>query len=157
MIAEMKKYEPPITVDLNDCWLYAKSITNTGYGVIFGEGKTHAAHRVMYTNMVGEIPKGLEIDHLCRVRRCINPAHLEAVTTAENVRRGAGVGVINALKTHCIRGHALSGYNCMTVALPPKYKPERRCRTCQNKTANEYYYRKKKRNSLTTNKDKSDE
>ena len=78
-----------------DCWLWTGAITN-GYGVIHS-GATHVfAHRAAYEMSVQPIPEGLVIDHLCRVPRCVNPSHLEAVTHAENVRRG------NA----CLRGAA---------------------------------------------------
>ena len=78
------------------------------------------AHRVMYTHMVGPIPEGLTIDHLCKVHNCVNPKHLEAVTQRENVLRSNNMAAINARKTLCMRGHEL------TTIAPNK----RRCDTC---------------------------
>lgn len=69
------------------CHLYSGQLTRTGYGVFKIGRKNFAAHRVAYEQWVGPIPPGLDIDHLCNVRNCINPAHLEPVTHAENLRR----------------------------------------------------------------------
>lgn len=75
------------------CWLWTGSITRAGYGRIRGadahDGRTVLAHRLAYELLVGPIPQGLHLDHLCRVRRCVNPEHLEPVTLAENNRRAA--------------------------------------------------------------------
>lgn len=80
-----------------------------GYGncCINGIKKNFLPHRVSYEFHKGQIPKGLHIDHLCRVRDCINPDHLEAVTPGENVRRGFGPTGIRYRMTHCLRGHPL--------------------------------------------------
>lgn len=80
-------------VDSNGCWLYNMSINSEGYGTLHttveqGKYKTMPAHKYFYEKMVGKVPKGKVIDHLCRVRHCVNPAHMEIVTTAENTRRG---------------------------------------------------------------------
>jgi len=81
-------------VDSRGCWLWTGFINRYGYGVLTalprkpGRARARAAHRVSYEWFVGPIPAGLTIDHLCRVRRCINPDHLEPVTNAENLRRG---------------------------------------------------------------------
>ena len=85
-----------------DRLLLTGHLMRTGYGHISIRDVPHNAHRVAYQVWVGEIPAGLEIDHLCRVRHCIEPAHLEAVTHAENIRR------IHSRKTHCPRGHLLA-------------------------------------------------
>lgn len=74
-------------VDENGCWLWQGCLNVRGYGQL-GKG-SRAAHRVFYERHVGPIPEGLTIDHLCRVRHCVNPAHMEPVTVAENVRRGS--------------------------------------------------------------------
>lgn len=72
----------------DECWLYRGTILNTGYGQIsFGRRHRESAHRFAYADLVGPIPEGLTIDHLCFVRACVNPAHLEPVTQFENTRR----------------------------------------------------------------------
>ena len=98
------------------CWLWTGG-TNNGYG---RRGNRYA-HRVVYEALVGPIPADMEIDHLCRVRRCVNPAHLEAVPHAENVRRGAAtVGLLL-----CKRGHFMVPPNLYFSA-----KGHRACRAC---------------------------
>lgn len=90
-----------------DCWLWTASQTHGGYGQFWnGEGREDA-HRYSYRLHKGDIPKGLQLDHLCRVRHCVNPEHLEAVTCWENQRRGIG----NTMKTHCIHGHEFTDEN----------------------------------------------
>lgn len=69
------------------CWLWSGAILRSGYGSITIDNRTRMAHRHVYEMVVGKIPSGLCIDHLCRVRSCVNPDHLEPVTTAENLRR----------------------------------------------------------------------
>ena len=72
----------------NGCWIWTGQTTIAGYGQFTRNRKTIYAHRAMYESEVGPIPEGLVIDHLCRTPSCVNPAHLEPVTNAENVRRG---------------------------------------------------------------------
>ncbi len=74
------------------------------------EGRLKYAHRVAYEQTVGPVPSGLELDHRCRIRCCVNPAHLEAVTRQENVRRGTQ-GWDQKAKTHCAQGHEFSPEN----------------------------------------------
>lgn len=81
------------------CWVWTGSISTTGYG----RYKNYQAHRVTYELWVGPIPEGLQIDHLCRNTRCVNPEHLEPVTPAVNVQRGWDAN----RRTHCKRGHDL--------------------------------------------------
>lgn len=107
------------------CWLWTGSLDHGGYGSIKQTGTcVLRAHRVSYEKYIGPIPEGLQLDHLCRNRACVNPAHLEPVTKAENMRRGFGFSAINARKTHCLRGHELSGEN---LAI---WSGRRNCRTC---------------------------
>ena len=87
----------------DECWLWTAHIDRDGYGRFERIG----AHRWAYEFAIGPIPDGMQIDHLCRVRRCVNPAHLETVTLAENVLRGQGVTAQQARQTHCKRGHPL--------------------------------------------------
>lgn len=75
-------------VKTEDCWLWTGSRTTKGYGHLLVDGRFTQAHRLAYELEVGPIASGLVIDHLCRVRHCVNPAHLEPVTNRENLRRG---------------------------------------------------------------------
>ena len=88
------------------CWLWAAQVSPDGYGKFVFEGG-QLAHRFSYETTNGSIPDGLQIDHLCRQRSCVNPEHLEAVTQAENMRRG----IKGALTTHCPHGHVYDEYN----------------------------------------------
>lgn len=92
------------------CWIWLGALSHNGYGFIgTGEGnKIRRAHRVSYELHIGPIPEGMQLDHLCRVRCCINPWHCEVVTLKENVLRGVGLSAQNARKTHCKNGHPLS-------------------------------------------------
>lgn len=83
------------------CWLWLGAQDLQGYGRL----GARLAHRVSYELFSGPIPEGLEIDHLCRVRSCVNPAHLEPVTHQENMSRSSLIGAHNRDKTHCKRGH----------------------------------------------------
>src|SRR5688572_14187578 len=105
------------------CWEWAGSIIGNGYGQITIGQRRIYAHRFVYERERGPIPIGLELDHLCRNKRCVNPDHLEPVTHAENMRR-SGPGAGNAIKTHCPRGHAYTPMNTYV------YMNRRNCRTC---------------------------
>ena len=120
------------------CWLWKANVSR-GYARISVGGVTEMVHRLTYKWLVGPIPEGLPLDHLCHNadascpggetcphRRCLNPAHLEPVTHRENILRGRGIGALNAAKTHCPRGHPLEGEN---LYVPPN--GDRLCRTCR--------------------------
>jgi len=84
------------------CWVWQGSIGSvTGYGHL----GPFMAHRFAYELLVGPIPAGMQIDHLCRIRACVNPEHLEVVTPRTNYLRGISPPALNARKTHCLRGH----------------------------------------------------
>jgi hypothetical protein len=107
------------------CWNWTGAKDRHGYGRIsIRPDGTKFTHRVAYELLIGPIPQGLSLDHLCRNTSCCNPAHLEPVTHAENVRRGA-----SGPKTHCPRGHEYTPEN--TYVRTRSGKGSRECRTCQ--------------------------
>jgi hypothetical protein len=89
------------------CWIWTGAIADTGYGIFnFGASGTSNTHRISYRWLVGPIPDGMHLDHLCRVRACCNPAHLEPVAPVENSRRGKMIGYDHPnAPTTCGRGH----------------------------------------------------
>lgn len=113
------------------CWIWQGTLNSSGYARIFtGPGKKLSlAHRVSYRIHKGEIPAGLTIDHLCRERTCVNPDHLEAVTSRVNTLRGNTLPGINAVKTHCPQDHEYSVENTRVRA------GKRHCRTCDRDRA----------------------
>lgn len=120
------------------CWLWLGYKINSGYGKFVYKGENMLSHRLSYQLHKGKIPQGLEIDHLCRVKHCVNPDHLEAVTRKENQIRGMGFISIESKKTHCPQGHPYSGDNLFI-----DYKGGRRCRKCSRVQADAYYWRTK--------------
>lgn len=92
---------------LTGCTIWAGYINAFGYGCVKYEGMSRLAYHVAWELEYGAVPDGLELDHLCRNRACINVDHLELVTHRENVLRGVGLAALNAKKTHCKRGHEL--------------------------------------------------
>jgi HNH endonuclease len=119
-----------VLLDENDCWLPSVMRNQDGYSIIRYEGRTVGAHRVTYENFRGEISDPLEIDHLCRVRHCVNPWHMEAVTHKENVRRGKA-GYYDRLT--CRNGHSFTPVN--TYVHPDG---SRDCRTCRRDAARRF-------------------
>jgi len=122
--------EKYIPVTETGCWLWDGYVKPNGYASMYvnESGTKEYAHRISYELYNGEIPEGKIIDHLCRVRSCVNPNHLEVVTHAINSQRSPIMG--NPQKkyaTHCIRGHLLSGEN---LYISPKSK-KRGCRICR--------------------------
>lgn len=97
------------------CWLWKGSQNSSGYGQHGSHKRPGAetlAHRKLYAMNYGPIPKGLQIDHLCREKLCVNPEHLEAVPPKLNLMRAPNqVTTLNARKTHCIHGHKFDKLN----------------------------------------------
>jgi hypothetical protein len=108
----------------DSCWVWNAGKDSGGYGNFWYRGTAVKAHRFSYELFVGKIPESLQIDHLCRVRSCVNPEHLEAVTKDENYRRGMGM-LYHKNKTHCPRGHEYDEENTYL------YKGKRNCKTCR--------------------------
>ncbi len=115
----------------NSCWLWDGTIDRrSGYGRFQLDGRAIYAHRFSYELLGHVVPDGLFLDHLCRVRNCVNPAHLEPVTPRENVRRGAR----GILLTHCPNGHPYSGDNLRL------HKGRRYCVACNKERSLAWYY-----------------
>lgn len=131
--ARQKIFPEPMT----GCWLWGGSINSKGYGRWKDRVKFHMAHRFVYETIIGQIPDGLQLDHLCRVRCCVNPSHLEPVTVTENVRRSlrdrsfvSPDGVIRhfSLKEFCMKGHRFTKES--TYVSP---RGRWRCKICRAK------------------------
>lgn len=131
-----------VVVDERGCWIWQRYIGSEGYGSMTADGKSgKLVHRVSYEAFVGPIPDGLQIDHLCRVRACVNPAHLEPVTPRENVLRSpVAEAAVHARKTSCANGHAFDAAN--TYSTPTG---ARACRACNRQAVAAY-----KRRALTS-------
>lgn len=93
------------------CWIWQRAIDGKGYGQMRVKGKMRRAHRVLFERVNGPIAPSMTLDHLCRNRPCVNPAHLESVTMRENILRGNSTSAQNAIKTHCPQGHPYSPDN----------------------------------------------
>lgn len=118
-----------------DGWIWTGARNSKGYGQWAVTGRSRSVHRLAYEAFVGPIPARLVLDHLCRRRTCLNPDHLEPVTDAENSRRsGLVLSSINAAKTHCLRGHPLSGDNLVMKKRGTR-RPVRNCRECASEAA----------------------
>lgn len=109
-----------------DCWQWTGSYAGNGYGGTWRDGRHCRAHRAVWELLVGPIPEGMTLDHLCRNRRCVNPAHLEVVTMRENILRGESPSARHARQTHCKHGHPYEGAN---LYLAPG-NGQRKCRIC---------------------------
>ena len=128
-----RRFMTRIAKDENGCWNWIGAKMRNGYGQLAVGGQHWAAHRYAYTELRGEIPVGLDLDHLCRNRACCNPDHLEPVTRSENLKRGetgAWAKEHNGGKTHCPSGHQ---YDEANTYLHPSGR--RCCRACARERA----------------------
>ena len=121
-----------LRIERNGCWVYTGPLNSGGYGKF---GHDVMAHIYAYTHWVGPVPEGMQIDHLCRVRSCCNPKHLEVVTARTNTLRGEGLAARNARKTHCPQGHEYTPENTLLKGR------RRHCRTCDRARCREYGHR----------------
>lgn len=108
------------------CWLWESALDFGGYGILWlGDGRSVRAHRFAYELLRGPIPEGLTLDHLCRVRRCVNPEHLDPCTAGENARRAPNAPYwVRARQTACKRGHPFD------IANTRIHNGRRECRRC---------------------------
>lgn len=136
------------------CWLWTGALV-TGYGSLRRADGHHLAHRYVYEALVGPIPEGMDLDHLCHNadasceggwscahRRCVNPAHLEPTTHRQNILRGVGTAARNARKTHCDSGHPLSGAN-LRIARRRDGRERRVCVACQTRNKQRWVERQR--------------
>ena len=123
-IKRLKRFGTKIKLT-DTCWYWQGNChCTTGYGRFwFGKSEYYFSHRLSYQWSKGPIPHGLTIDHLCRNRSCVNPEHLEAVSSIENVMRGISPWALNAKKTQCPKGHPYDGIN---------KNGSRECSICRN-------------------------
>jgi hypothetical protein len=106
------------------CWLWHGGLIK-GYGAFHVNGKLSRAHIFAYTTFIGPVPEGKQLDHICRVRRCCNPEHVEPVTRRVNILRGESFAAHNATVTHCPKGHPYDEANTV------RHKLGRNCRECR--------------------------
>lgn len=123
--------------DQNGCWIWRGKLKNNGYAQIVANGRQFVAHVFSYRLMRGLIPKGKELDHTCRNRSCVNPAHLEPVTHRENVLRGMGLAAKCARRSSCKNGHPFTADNTKLRG------HSRVCITCEHVRNNERWKRHK--------------
>lgn len=115
---QIPQYRP----DLGPCWIWTAGLDSKGYASF--DAKQGYVFSYEWEN--GPIPEGLEHDHLCRVRKCVRPSHLEPVNSSVNILRGQGPAALNARKTHCIRGHEFTKENTVSYQ-----QGKRQCRICE--------------------------
>lgn len=134
--AQMQKR---VRVDESGCWLWQGAQNGNGYAQVQLTGQRFLVHRVSYVWLVGQpIPEGLQLDHLCRVRHCLNPDHLEPVTPSVNSLRA---DLANRRRTHCPSGHEYTPDNVKLVRFATTTR--RYCRACRRTREAERYRRVK--------------
>jgi hypothetical protein len=124
---------PTYRPDLGRCWIW-QGATTSGYGRVYFDGRVRPVHHVVWSLTVGAFPEGMEPDHLCRVRACCNPAHLEPVTQRINLMRGASPSASYARRSHCDAGHPLEGPDA-DIYTPSDHPTWRLCRKCRGRNS----------------------
>lgn len=120
------RWATKVAIDTDGCWQWTGAINSDGYAHVHLDGKVRQAHRVAWVAAnLHDVPDGLHLDHLCRVRSCVLASHLQPVTPRENTLRGQTLAAAEIARTHCIRGHELRGDNLRRVGR------KRSCRRCQ--------------------------
>lgn len=128
---------PDFAPHLGPCWLWTAKRDTYGYASFWFDGANVGGHRFAWLHIANRvIPGGLHLDHLCRIRHCTNPDHLEVVTVAQNVLRGVGLAAENARKTHCIHGHEFSPENRLVYWRDGGQR--RSCRMCSRAAAKRF-------------------
>jgi len=125
-----KRFWAKVVVAQNHCWEWTGADNGKGYGQFWDGQQLVPAHRIAFEWLRGEIPEGLELDHLCRNKKCVNPMHLELVTRSENTKRGIGPALAaqkQRAKTHCPHGHPYSPENTYITPVGG-----RQCIICRN-------------------------
>ncbi len=126
-LSELDRFARKFTVSANGCWLWYAALTDDGYPV-FSASTTTRGHVFAFEHFRMPVPQGLELDHRCNNRRCVNPFHMLPVTTGENVLRGSGVCAVNSRKTACPYGHPYDGDNTYVDRTG-----RRHCRACNRR------------------------
>lgn len=137
-------------IPFSGCWIWMRSLDRYGYGGSVLRGEYRIIHRLSYELFVGKIPVGLTLDHLCRVRCCVNPYHLEPVSQAENKRRAHDFERLHSIDTHCHSGHERNKEN-KYVAKDGSIA----CRICNNNSSKKYHERKRREANVPIRKRKS--
>ena len=130
-----EKFDSRFVISESGCWEWVGGMnTGNGYGQIWNGQRKVLAHRYSYERVNGQVPKELELDHLCKNTLCVNPEHLEAVTRRVNMQRADSP---NRVKTHCIRGHEFTEEN--TVFYTTGGYDKRNCKTCVRANSARWY------------------
>jgi hypothetical protein len=126
-----------------DCWEWQGALSIHGYGQVKYAGRSHLVHRAVWSALVGEIPVGFHLDHLCRNHACCNPEHLRAVTPRVNaLENSVSFSAVNSRKSHCPRGHPFAGAN-----LRVRPSGGRACRACVRDASRRYAERKRRKDA----------
>lgn len=140
----IKKLLLRVVIDHNGCWIWQGYVHGNGYGYIKQKCKKILIHKIFFMLHKGIVPKGMCLDHICRIRRCVNPEHLRTVTRAQNnVENSISPSAINKAKTRCKRGHKFTLGN--TYIRKRGSVAVRNCRACKRESNN---YTARKRESV---------